>query len=67
MPKLSTTERASKAGRARAENLTPERRKEIARSAYLTGAVKAVVDRAPELSPEQAAKLRAVFCGGASE
>ena len=48
-------------GRTRAENLTPERRREIARKAHLASAVNAVVARAPELSPEQAAKLRAIF------
>lgn len=40
---------------------SPELRKELARTSYLTGAVNAVISRAPELSPEQAARLRAVF------
>lgn len=52
-------------GQARAENLSPARRREIARQAHLAGAVKAVVDRAPELTPEQTAKLRAVFASAA--
>lgn len=61
---MSTKECAASGGRARAQNLTPERRKEIARKGHLAAAVKAVVDRAPELSPEQVAKLRTVFGGG---
>ena len=63
---MSTKERASIAGHARAESQTPEQRRELARRAYLAGAVNAVVNRAPELSPEQASKLRALFSGGAS-
>lgn len=62
---MSTIERASLAGRARAESQTPEQRKELARKAYLIGAVNAVVDRAPELTPEQIDRLRAVFGGAA--
>ena len=63
---MSAKERASKGARASHESKTPDERRAHARHAYLAGAVKAVVDRAPELSPEQAAKLRAVFGGGAS-
>lgn len=59
---MSTTERASIAAHARAASLTPEQRKAASRKAYLAGAVKAVVGRAPELSPEQITKLRAVLC-----
>jgi len=58
---MSTVERASIGARARAEKLSPERRKEIAQRAYLASAVAAVVNRAPELTTEQVAKLRAVF------
>lgn len=47
-----------------AERMTPEQRKERARKAHLAGAVKAVVDRAPELTPEQVTELRAIFGGG---
>lgn len=65
MAKMSPKERGVLAGRARAASLTPEQRKEISRKAYLAGAVKAVVERAPELTPEQAAKLRAVFAPAA--
>jgi hypothetical protein len=42
-------------------NLTAEQRKERARKAHLASAVNAVVDRASELSPEQASKIRATF------
>lgn len=58
--------------RTLAERTTPEWRKERARRAHLAGAVKAVrgadpaeiqaiVDAAPPLTPDQAARLRAVF------
>lgn len=60
MPR-SATERASIGGKARAAQLSPERRREIARQGYIAAAVKAVVDRAPELTPEQFNKLRAIF------
>lgn len=63
---MSTKERAAKAGRARMEALSPEERREHARRAYLAGAVNAVVERAPELTPDQAAKLRAIFGTAAS-
>ena len=44
--------------------MTPEQRKARASKGYLSAAVNAVVARAPELSSEQVAKLRAVFAGG---
>lgn len=47
----------SRRGYARAAALSPERRKEIARTAYLTGAVNSVVDRAPELTAQQRDRL----------
>lgn len=53
--------RGSAGGRARAAKLSPERRTEIARKASLAAAVAGVVARAPELSAEQVAKLRAIF------
>ncbi|GAA1649189.1 hypothetical protein GCM10009679_62910 [Saccharothrix algeriensis] len=40
---------------------SPEERKEHARRAYLVGAVRTVVDRAPELTDDQMARLRALF------
>ncbi|MFJ1538665.1 hypothetical protein ACIODS_09000 [Micromonospora chalcea] len=58
---LSVRERTSKAGRASAAALTPEQRKERASRAHLASAVAAVVNRAPELTPDQVARLRAVF------
>jgi hypothetical protein len=41
--------------------MTPEQRRELARKGHLSGAVKAVVDRAPELSEDQLARIRAVL------
>jgi hypothetical protein len=58
---MSVKERGARGGRARAERLTPERRSEIARQAHLASAVAAVVKRAPELTAEQVARLRAIF------
>jgi len=49
-------------GYARAAALTPARRKEIARKAHLASCVAAIVDRAPELTTEQAERIRAVLC-----
>ncbi|PYC75216.1 hypothetical protein C7C45_04935 [Micromonospora arborensis] len=43
------------------ERTTPEWRRERARNAHLAAAVNAVVERAPELTPDQVARLRAVF------
>ncbi len=60
---MSRQESGAIGGRNRAESLSPDRRKEIARKGHLAAAVKAVVDRAPELSPEQVSKLRTVFGG----
>lgn len=54
-------ERASAGGHARAAKLSPEQRKQSSRNAYLAGAVATIVARAPELSAEQTAKLRAIF------
>lgn len=59
---MSPRERGVLAGYARAASLTPEQRKTASRKAYLAGAVNAVVNRAPELSDEQVARLRAVLC-----
>lgn len=61
---MSNKDRASKAARASHESRTPEERREFGRRAYLAGAVKAVVARAPELTPEQVSQLRTVFCEG---
>lgn len=60
---MSTTERASIAGRARARSQTPEQRKAMASKGYLAAAVSAIVKRAPELTPEQVSQLRTVFGG----
>lgn len=40
---------------------TPEQRLEVARHAYLAGAVNTVEKKYPELSPDQRARLRALF------
>lgn len=58
---LSMSQRGAIGGRVRADSQTPEQRRELARKAYLAGAVNAVVARAPELSQEQTARLRAIF------
>ena len=57
----SHRERGSQGGRARAENLSPHRRKEIASRAHLASVVAEVVRRNRELSPEQIATIRTVF------
>lgn len=59
----SAKERGAAGGRARAERLSPERRREIASLGHLAGSVKAVVDRAPELTLEQIEQLRAALDG----
>jgi hypothetical protein len=58
---LSHTERARLGGRATGISRTQEQKKEIGRRAYLASAVKAVVDRAPDLTPDQLARLRTLF------
>ncbi|MEU1397154.1 hypothetical protein ABZ403_13980 [Micromonospora zamorensis] len=50
-----------RAARTLTERTTPEWRKERARKAHLASCVAAVVANAPTLTPEQAAKLRAIF------
>ena len=50
-------------GKTAAARMTPEQRRERARNAHLASAVKAVVDRAPELTPEQIDRLRAILGG----
>lgn len=60
---ITTTERARLAGRASQAKKTPEERKESARHAFLAGAVKAVVERVDELTPEQISALRAALEG----
>lgn len=62
---MSVKECVTRAGRARAASQTPEQRQELARRAYLAGAVNAVVNRAPELTPEQRGRLVAIFGGDA--
>lgn len=58
---MSTTERARIAGRARAEKLSPQRRREIARQGHLASAVSAILARASELSGDDIAHLRTVL------
>ena len=58
---ISYAERGRIGGLAANAKRSPEQRHELARHAYLAGAVKAVVSRAPELSPDQRARLRALF------
>mgnify|MGYP004477216747 CR=1 FL=1 len=58
------SERARKANAARNANLTPTERSESASKAHLGMAVKAVVDRAPELTEAQRSRLAAIFAPG---
>jgi hypothetical protein len=58
---LSHADRGRLGAEAAAAKRTPAQRREIARHAYLTGAVNSVVDRAPDLTPDQLARLRALF------
>lgn len=60
---MPTETPAQRASQTLLERTTPEWRKERAQKAYLTGAVNAIVNRAPQLTPEQVAKLRAVLGG----
>jgi hypothetical protein len=46
-------------GLTRADRQTPEQCHELARKGHLASAVKAIVDRAPELSEDQKAPIRA--------
>jgi hypothetical protein len=48
-------------GRTTASRLTAKQRKEASSHAHLCSIVAQIVKRAPELSSEQAAKVRAVF------
>lgn len=56
------SERHRRAALIGAAQRTPARRKEIARKGYLASCVAVIVDRAPELTPEQAERIRAVLC-----
>lgn len=51
-------ERASLGGFAAALSMSPEQKRERARKAHFTSAVNSVVNRAPELSPEQLDRLQ---------
>jgi hypothetical protein len=61
------TEARRRGGLARAASTTPEQRREIARKARFAAVVNEIVDRAPELSPEQADRLRAVLSPAAAQ
>ena len=50
-------------GRLAAERMSPAQRTERARKAHLVSSVNAVVNRAPELTPEQIDRLRAILGG----
>lgn len=64
MRPLTRSEIARIGGQARAAKLTPERRAEISRKAYLAGAVERIVAAAPELTPDQLDRLRTIFSDG---
>jgi hypothetical protein len=53
--------RAAAGGHARAAKLGKERCAESARKAHLHSIVAQIIARAPELSADQTAKLRAIF------
>jgi hypothetical protein len=61
VPSMSHAERGRLGGLKRAYRQSPEERHEQARRMHLAGAVKAVVDRAPELTPGQRARIRAIL------
>ena len=56
-----TKERARERSARMHAAMTPEQRTARARKAHLASAVNAVVNRAPELTPEQTERLRAIF------
>jgi hypothetical protein len=58
---MSHAQRGRLGGLKRAYFQTAEQHYEQARKLYLAGAVKAVVDRAPELTDEQRARIRAIL------
>jgi hypothetical protein len=55
---MTTAERGSRGGRARAAKLTPEQRRDAATTAYLAGAVNTVARRTGDLTPQQRQLLR---------
>lgn len=57
-------ERARKAGKAAAARRTPDQQAASGRKGHLAQAVKAVVDRAPELTPAQLNTLRTLLAPG---
>ncbi len=61
---LSHAERGHLGGLKRAAVLNPEQRRKVASSGHLAASVSAVVNRAPELTPEQFSRLRALFGPG---
>lgn len=65
MTPLSCAERGRMGGLSANAKRTPEQRREMGLNSYLTAAVTTVVNRAPELSPEQRARLRALFASAA--
>jgi hypothetical protein len=64
---LSKAEAGRLGGQARARNLTPERKAEIMRKAHLAGAIKRIVDQAPELTEDQLETLRTILAPVAGE
>jgi hypothetical protein len=58
---MTRTEAAAHARRIRLETATPEQRTAQTHKARLAAAVKAVVDRAPELTDDQRTRLRTIF------
>jgi hypothetical protein len=58
---MTPKERATLAGRARANSQTPEQRSALARKAYVASIVTAAIKVASDLTPEQAALMNAVY------
>jgi hypothetical protein len=58
---MSRAEAVRAGGLARARSQTPAQRRELGRKGYLGRAVREVVDRAPELTEDQKARIRAIL------
>ena len=58
---MTVSEAGRRGGYARAAALTPQQRHQAARAARLARTVKAVVDRAPELTEDQKQAIRAAL------
>lgn len=64
---MSRAEAARIGGLAAASKRTQQQRKDISQRARLAAAVNTVVGRAPDLTPDQITRLRAVFAPALNE